>query len=206
MNEKEFQHYSQKWSSLFEGKYGERYVASGLKDFEGDTDKWWGFFEAVLANADLKPESILDFGCGVGRFTDRLRRAYKVPTYGCDIVKGALKLAQERYPKCYFIHMDRMRIPIDVDMTFMCTTAGYIPDETLFKQSMDEINRVTKRYIIAYEHFFPANPEVTVVGYSIRFSLERFKEALPAFEFFDVEPPEWVPRSQGYRLLIGERK
>lgn len=60
-------------------------------------------FEAFLAHHDLDGRSVLDLGCGVGDFFDRLRaRARAADYHGLDLSPEMIERARQRFPGARF--------------------------------------------------------------------------------------------------------
>jgi len=67
----------------------------------------------------IRPQRVLDIGCGTGYFTRLLRQRFK-PAYltALDIASGMLSVAQDKHPR---------RLPWSARTSFALADAGYLP-------------------------------------------------------------------------------
>ena len=105
----------------------------------------------------FKGKKILDFGCGVGRFTDTLKvLSENGLVYGVDINQWAIDKATKTLPEIDFRHFDGEKIPFPTgffNVIFTWTVLQHIPNEELEKVII-EFRRVLKNdgHIIVYEN------------------------------------------------------
>jgi len=53
---------------------------------------------------ELKPKSVLDFGCNQGYFAERIRTQLNVDAFGADINESALAKGEALYPGVTFVY------------------------------------------------------------------------------------------------------
>ena len=96
--------------------YEERYAQkqSFLKQeymSEWGDDKKKRIYELIKSLPLLETGDVIDFGCGVGVFTEIIRQALpKCNIYGTDFSQLAINKAKARYKNCTFIHSDDNRL------------------------------------------------------------------------------------------------
>jgi SAM-dependent methyltransferase len=80
-----------------------------------------------------EPESILDFGCGVGGNIPYLRDSFKnARLFGCDISPKSVEIAKKSYEYGKFdvvADADGLKIYKDIDCVFVSTVLHHIPPE-----------------------------------------------------------------------------
>lgn len=92
-----------------------------------------------------KVKAILDLGCGTGRFSVLLSKAYQVPVFGVDPGPGMLAAAKKiKDPKIRFIKGSAEEIPLrdgSVDLVFMSMMFHLVRDR---RRMFKEIKRVLR--------------------------------------------------------------
>jgi SAM-dependent methyltransferase len=102
--------------------------------------------EAVL---DLKPTTVLDVGCGDGRFSDligtRIERCV-----GVDLSERAIRFAQAFHPELEFHVMDAAELDEVFDVVTAVQVLEHIPDEDVsrFIQTLADRTRIEGHVII----------------------------------------------------------
>jgi cyclopropane fatty-acyl-phospholipid synthase-like methyltransferase len=68
----------------------------------------------MMLMRDRRYARILDIGCGLGAFTERLRAANGAPctVLGLDVSETAVSKAREQYPECQFQVLDVSQAPL----------------------------------------------------------------------------------------------
>jgi ubiquinone/menaquinone biosynthesis C-methylase UbiE len=105
--------------------------------------KFFPYFTKSLIGIE---KNILDFGCGVGRFTPDLANLIKGTAIGIDPIKNLLKKANQQENVTYLLMKDT-QIPLpneSVDITWICLVLGGIND-VLLQENLQEIERVLKK-------------------------------------------------------------
>jgi ubiquinone/menaquinone biosynthesis C-methylase UbiE len=89
---------------------------------------------------------ILDFGCGVGRFTERLT-AYADDVIGVEIARSLLELAPRNEHTRYII-ISSDRLPFEdsyFDLVWINSVLGGITNERLLYSTVSELERVSTK-------------------------------------------------------------
>ena len=73
------------------------------------------FNDLIAALNIIKPESVLDYGCGAGRLFP-IFKAYSAKITGLDISKIALQKARVNHPDCDYIYGDFRQLISNFDM------------------------------------------------------------------------------------------
>lgn len=127
-------------------------MAMAYEDFTENSDSYsytieWPCIQKMLPN--LKDKSILDLGCGSGRFTFLLEKEEPRIITGIDLSQQMLDIAREKSSsnnsKAVFVKGDINNLDLSktgtVDFIFSSTTFHYIPDITsLFSQLYSLLN------------------------------------------------------------------
>lgn len=103
------------------------------------------FRDAIQYIAPADIGDILDFGCGVGRFSDTFEDKFNSYT-GVDINEGAFEYAPKRENKS-FVHLAEDVIPFgdnSFDGAMAITVLQHIVDEEQFTNWANELHRVVK--------------------------------------------------------------
>lgn len=91
--------------------------------------------------------SIIDFGCGTGRFTGDLADIVEGRAVGVDPVASLLELAPAHRAVDYR-HMTPNQIPAEtssLDVAWVCLVLGGIVDEVSLRRTASELERVLRR-------------------------------------------------------------
>lgn len=161
-------------------------MAMAYENFTDKADSYsysieWPCIQKMLP--DLKDKSILDLGCGSGRFTYLLEKEEPRIITGIDLSQQMLDIAREKSKsnnsKAVFLkgdinHLDLLKIGT-VDFIFSSTTFHYIPDlNTLFSQLYTLLNTggsciislmhpvYTAEYPIDKNGIFPSDDDWTI--------------------------------------------
>jgi len=101
----------------------------------------------------LGAESVLEAGCNVGSNLKNFPRTYNVQ--GFDMNKYAIDKCKKNFPEFEFKIGSINKVPYpdsSFDLVFTRTMLIHIPDEDM-KSAMDELFRVTKKWIVNMEFF-----------------------------------------------------
>lgn len=112
-------------------------------DYNGITD----YLEAMLQRLDIRPESVLDLGCGTGSMSVLLvERGYRV--IGADISEEMLTVASQKAMQCenppFFIRqpMQKLRLPMPVDAVFsILDCVNYVTQSEDLQEAMRRVYR-----------------------------------------------------------------
>ncbi|OGT44095.1 MAG: hypothetical protein A3F13_01190 [Gammaproteobacteria bacterium RIFCSPHIGHO2_12_FULL_40_19] len=144
--------------------YAEKYddiLTSQLEFFDSDNAYFSEYKVLVLKKLlTAEPNTILDFGCGVGRSTEFLKKHFSSSTiYGCDLSEKSLIQARERVPTALFLTPDQIeKSAMTFDVIFIACVFHHIPladRVSVMKSIVDVCSNSGK--IIIFEHN-PYNP------------------------------------------------
>jgi ubiquinone/menaquinone biosynthesis C-methylase UbiE len=117
----------------------------------------------MAQDRSLRPDSILDFGSGIGNSTPYLHRYFPTATLaGAEVSQRSLDVAESRFPDMSTsLLIDGQRIPAKdntFDITFSACVFHHIPHEEHLHW-LRELHRVTRRggMLAIFEHN-PLNP------------------------------------------------
>ncbi len=150
----------------FAREYQEQHAASIR--LSGETPDFFAKYKiddvaAVMANAGIKPQRILDFGGGVGNSLGHMRKAFPdAEIVLLDPSQDSLDIAERRFPgQARFQHFDGVTVPFGAetfDLVFTACVFHHIPED-LHQTLLKEIDRVLSRggSFFLFEHN-PWNP------------------------------------------------
>ena len=142
--------------------------------------------EIFIKNVEkYKPSSIIDIGCGYGRYLKVLNEKFpKLKLVGVDISLNQLNMARDyckNNSSISFFEIDGKVLPFednsfDMAITYGCLSAvkfGHI------KNFLKEIQRVTKQYGVFLEYYNPTNQSTPTKYYWYKHDYEKiFKKSL----------------------------
>ena len=148
-------------------------MAHRVEDYDAVTDHQKKvLFPLLQSELDGSEASVLDFGCGPGRFTAALAELVDGKATGVDITSELLALAP-KLPSVKYECIDTATLPFpdsSFDVVWSCLVLGGIPDG-LVEQSISEIQRVLKPNGL---FFFVENTEAAA---NMKYWFFRSKEA-----------------------------
>ncbi len=108
---------------------------------------WWDEFKIFLEEIK-NGQTVIDIGCGNGRFAKVLKENKKKVKYlGLDISEKLIKIAQKNHPNEKFIKADCASIPIDTesaDIAVSTAVIHHIPSRKLQLKAISEAHRILK--------------------------------------------------------------
>lgn len=149
--------------------------------------------------SEIKPgQSVLDVGCGVGRFVKSMTRRTRMT--GIDISPECVRRCKDIAPSSLFFvgSATYIKLPPDAfDWVFSITTLCCITDRSEFINAMGEIVRVLKPggRAIFLEHLDPDNKSEMIVDISpVEFILmiKQYGLKIETWEGFDVPEMRWI--------------
>lgn len=161
------------------------------KDFEDPweqtTREQWALEKCIAINLikELKAKRVIELGCGLGHFTDRIR-ASGVDIIGIDISKTAIRKAKKRYHKCKFYSGDildeKIYLEFKPDVIVMSEITWYILDKIdNFLKFLKE--KMKNTYLI---HLLTVYPE----GIQ-KYGRDKFTDLKGIMEYFKMEYLAW---------------
>ena len=108
-------------------------------------------FNKIDSNKDQK-YSILDIGCTSGYYYEIINfyNPNKFSYQGCDYNKGSVELAKQYYPNVNFFVDDLTNLSISDNMYDITFLSGVIEHIPLYIKGLNELCRITKKYIILH--------------------------------------------------------
>lgn len=162
MNQNNYQNYVIK-NGTFVGKFEEMYQ-NCTDPWEQSTRETFASEKATAINQlkALQPRLVIEFGCGFGNFTSRIRTETGLETIGVDISKTAIEKAAIRHPECKFITGDfsdfDFLMQLKPDAIVLSEVTWYIleklPDFLLFIK-----NNLPNTYIIHLLNIYPTDQQ-----------------------------------------------
>ena len=112
---------------------------------ERQADEIWKF--VVQEMEDIEPKAILEYGCGYGRMTARLRARWPDAKMTCtDISVDAIKSTKQKFPDRAIRFINSHIIPknVRVDLIFTCQVLQHVTDREIFEGTMASFSRALK--------------------------------------------------------------
>lgn len=144
------------------GSFGDEYTGRQADSVNARREAW-----RELLPEDLI-DSILEVGCNAGQNLEALGVLTCARLYGVDPNEAALKQAADKalVISTMVATADRLPCPkASMDLVITCGVLIHVPPDKL-EQSMREIHRVSKRWIICGEYFAPKEEEIEYRGQS----------------------------------------
>lgn len=156
------------WESSFGTKYTERNTFTP-KQLDALNKKRLGITRTALNRAFLKAlpiHSILEVGSNVGNQLRLLQKMGYHNLYGIEINEHAVKRAKHVTNNINILHGSAFDLPFKDNYFDLVLTAGvliHISPKNL-KKAMQEIYRVSKKYIWGYEYYSSKTERITYRG------------------------------------------
>jgi pseudaminic acid biosynthesis-associated methylase len=153
---------TERLEELWSGRFGDEYVDRNLGAYEERR----GFWRSLLAS--VKPQTVLEVGCNVGGNLQWI--AEKVPVTGIngvDVNEKALAQCRSRIPGVNATYGSARDLPFEdrtFDLVFTMGVLIHQPEESL-PEVMDEMVRVSKRFVLCGEYYEKETTEVRYRGY-----------------------------------------
>lgn len=118
-----------------------------MKDFSGcfEASRLFTIREilrGIVANQSI-PRTILDYGCGEGRYIPILKEAFpKATLYGCDISEVGLQIASATHPDARYIPMADEAVPLPDNSIDFITCIEVLEHVRNVERSANEIGRL----------------------------------------------------------------
>ena len=129
------------------GKHAVLNLGHTADEMDTITKYQWETISPILNDQLLgNEETILDLGCGPGRFTSQLAEMIHGKAIGVDPIQSFLDLAPKRSNLDYYV-MKKGIIPVKdetIDVVWICLVLGGILLESKLRKMAKEINRVLK--------------------------------------------------------------
>lgn len=139
-------------------------------------------------------QTVLEIGCGIGRFTQDINQKAG-RTYGIDISPNMLHKAQSLLAanhKTLLLRQPAHRLSFPVqsfDLVFEVTVLPHIVSDSLFRQTLAEMARVTKPdgFIFLCNPLAEGDQGQQLSPYTTHRPLTAYQEALPSWDLVKSE-------------------
>lgn len=167
------------------GRLGVGHVSWSPSDLERVTAACWAIFRPALPVSRTRLRA-LDFGCGVGRFTELLRDA-GLDVTGVDASTEMLEVARRDHPEARYLRVaTRAKLPFDdgsFDLVFTCTVLQHVLDAD-FENVIQRLRRVlrVKGHALLFENTHPHSSRSSRSGHVVFRKEEEYLRAFPGVE------------------------
>ncbi len=188
-------------------------------EFDKTRQFGWEEFEYFL-NFIEDGDSLVDLGCGNGRFLDFIKKHRKVDYLGIDNSKKFIEIAKKKFGDDIFVQGDMLEIPLeDSFCDVVCAIASFhhIPSDSLRMIALKEIHRVMKPkgvFILSVWNLFQPKYRKYVVWSFLRwvFSFGKFdfgdtfiswgKSGISRYYYaFTLRKLEKLVKKSGFKIL-----
>lgn len=185
----------------------------------------FAYFDRQLGHPEWRGKSVLDFGGNAGNLLLDPSCAIREEDYYClDVVREALDLGRERFPRARFVHYDRYNcsfnpegvkgLPVpDLGLEFDVILAYSVFTHTTRAEMRELAGQLLARLapggVLAFTFIDPhARPwPETYEGNNLRWRLERSRELNPSVDvdglLEESRGAEWCALVDGARLYAG---
>ena len=148
--------------ALWRSEFGRDYTNRNDRDRPERVETW----RTLLG--DIAPTRALEVGCNVGWNLVYLERLGVRELYGIEPQPSAVERARHRRPGFNVLHGTAFELPFRdgfFDLAFTSGVLIHIAPESL-GGALDEIARVSRRWIVAIEYDHPSEQEIPYRGHS----------------------------------------
>jgi SAM-dependent methyltransferase len=188
-------------------RFGERSVVN-IND-NSSLEEITNFQEGVIfpilkAHLLGNEKTILDFGCGPGRFTAKLAKITGARAFGADTTKKLVELARKNDDLSNYFLIKKNKLPLadfSIDVVWICLVMGGIPQEKL-TAVVAEINRVltSNGLMVLIEN-------TSIASGSNFWSCRSTEEYFKLFEFIDLkETGNYKELGHDISIMIGRKR
>jgi pseudaminic acid biosynthesis-associated methylase len=153
---------AERLEALWSGDFGNDYVERNLRAY----DERGPFWTSMLQN--VQPQSVLEVGSNVGGNLQWVaEHVAPEQIVGVDVNKRALEELEERLPGVRGVWGSARELPFpdrSFDLVFTMGVLIHQPEESL-PEVMDEMVRVSSRYVLCGEYYDSGTTEVPYRGY-----------------------------------------
>jgi pseudaminic acid biosynthesis-associated methylase len=153
---------AERLESLWSGSFGDAYVDRNAGSYQERGPFWASLLQA------LRPKNVLEVGCNVGGNLQWI--AQSVPAgqvVGVDVNQKALDVLHQRVPGVTGVLGSGRELPFEDrshDLVFTMGVLIHQPEESL-PAVMDEIVRVSGKYVLCGEYYDEHTTEIPYRGY-----------------------------------------
>ncbi len=173
---------------------------------EQNADEVWAFIHPFVK--DLKPETILEYGCAYGRMLRRLHREWPgARLLGVDLSKEALDYQRTHWefgePPTTF-NQSTPPLNVRVDLVFTCTVLQHITDDAVLRKVAEGLEAIINPggHLILFENITYAKGGG---GRHMRhFGPWDYMDLWPELEWKDCGT--FMHGKEAHEVMIGEKK
>lgn len=144
---------------LWRSAFGREYTDRNDQEKPERVVSWRRLLDGIV------PERVLEIGCNVGWNLEYLRRLGVADLYGMEPQPYAVSRARARNPRFNVLHGTAFELPFRDGFFDLVFTSGVLihiaPDEV--GKALDEMFRVSRRYIVAIEYGAASQPDQEVL-------------------------------------------
>jgi pseudaminic acid biosynthesis-associated methylase len=147
--------------ALWRSEFGRAYTDRNDHDKPERVEAWRRLLDGIV------PRRVLEVGCNVGWNLVYLDRLGLRELYGVEPQADALARARARHPDFNFLSATAFDLPLHdraCDLVFTSGVLIHIAPESL-GTALDEIHRVSRRWIVAIEYDDPVEQEIAYRGH-----------------------------------------
>jgi pseudaminic acid biosynthesis-associated methylase len=148
--------------ALWRSEFGRAYTDRNDRDKPARVGAW------RMLLADITPTCVLEVGCNVGWNLVYLERLGVPELYGIEPQPEAVERARQRRPTFNVLHGTAFELPLRDRLCDLVFTSGvliHIAPASL-GDALDEIYRVSRRWIVAIEYDQPREQEIRYRGHA----------------------------------------
>lgn len=180
------------WAGSFGDEYTTRNEAAGASR--------GAFWKHLLAAHPVR--AVLEVGCNVGLNLDWIRHLMPpAGVYGVDVNEGALRALRQRLPEVNAVWSQGRALPFRdrwFDLSFTSGVLIHQPEATL-PLVMQEVVRVSRRYVLEMEYHAEETTEVPYRGQSgALFKRDYRRLYLDLFPELEVVDEGFLSRTEGW--------
>ena len=186
ISNEESKKFKDNWSKDLIGKLQRELVNYQLYQMRlGNPPKLFKIIKDVFSKVE-ENNTILDIGCTSGYYNEIINFYFpnKFKYHGCDYNPESIKLAQEYYKDIHFFVNDLTNLSCnnnEYDITFLSGVIEHVPE---YIKGLNELCRVTKKYIILHRIWLQ-NGE-TSCSKGTQFFVPVIRNHYNKKEFFDI--------------------
>ncbi len=144
---------------LWRSAFGREYTDRNDQEKPERVVSWRRLLDGIV------PERVLEIGCNVGWNLEYLRRLGVADLYGMEPQPYAVSRARARNPLFNVLHGTAFELPFRdgfFDLVFTSGVLIHIAPDAIGK-ALDEMHRVSRRYIVAIEYGAASQPDQEVL-------------------------------------------
>jgi pseudaminic acid biosynthesis-associated methylase len=151
--------------ALWRSDFGAAYTDRNDREMPERVEAW-GRIIGAITSVSGAPKNVLEVGCNVGWNLRYLNRLGVTGLHGVEPQQGAVERARSRMPFAAVLHGDAFALPFRdswFDLVFTSGVLIHIAPADLGR-AMDEMYRVSRRWIVAIEYDDSVETEVPYRG------------------------------------------